>query len=63
MSWKLDIHGFAQLDIAEAAVWYDQKQQGLGKSSREKFTQPFNLRWLIPSSFRKFIARVTCDGC
>jgi plasmid stabilization system protein ParE len=39
MSWRLVVRPDAQVDIAEAAQWYEARQEGLGSEFREAVIQ------------------------
>ena len=42
MSWRVVVRPDAQVDIAEAAQWYEDRHEGLGSEFREAVIQVFD---------------------
>ena len=42
MNWRVVVRPEVECDVAEAAVWYDSQQSGLGGEFREEVIQVFD---------------------
>lgn len=42
MSWQVEFRPEVEQDVAEAAIWYEKKQRGLGREFVEEIIQVWN---------------------
>jgi hypothetical protein len=54
MSYRLRIRLAAEVDVAEAAQWYNERQRGLGEKFIEKLMRPSSASSKILSHFQSF---------